>query len=197
MVMNADGSNQVRLTTFPGSTADEFPAWSPDGAEIAFTSTNTAGFLLMDPSGGNLRNLAFAGRLVFAPDWSPDGTRIAGDTSDIWIINRDGTGPINLTNSPSPGEYYAAWSPDGTKIAFDDDSDIWVMSSDGTNPIRLTSEPGSDFQADWQPILGPQRSDYKNAAQFCKAEREFLGDEAFRNRYGGGANAYGKCVSGR
>jgi hypothetical protein len=49
--------------------------------------------------------------------------------------------------------------------------------------------------ADWQPIPGPRRSDYKNAAQFCKAERDFFGDAAFTSKYGGGANAHGKCVS--
>jgi Tol biopolymer transport system component len=154
----------------------------------------------MDPSGGNLRNLAFAGQLVFAPNWSPEGTRIVGDAGgDIWIINRDGKGPINLTHS-SGCEDYAAWSPDGTKIAFSDDcsptgADIWVMSSAGTNPIRLTSEPSQDSQADWQPLLEPQRADYKNASQYCKALREFLGDEVFRARFGGAANAHGKCVS--
>ena len=47
----------------------------------------------------------------------------------------------------------------------------------------------------WQSIPGPKRSDYKNAAKFCKAEREFLGEAAFRQKYGGGADAYGKCVS--
>ena len=50
---------------------------------------------------------------------------------------------------------------------------------------------------DWQPVFGPKRSDFKNAAEFCKAEREFFGDAAFSQRYGGGANAYGKCVSGK
>jgi hypothetical protein len=52
---------------------------------------------------------------------------------------------------------------------------------------------------DWQPIVpdtGPQRNDYKNAAQFCKADREFLGEAGFRQKYGGG-NAHGKCVSGK
>ena len=38
---------------------------------------------------------------------------------------------------------------------------------------------------------------YRNAAQFCKAERAFLGDPAFTKKYGGGANAYGKCVSAK
>ena len=37
------------------------------------------------------------------------------------------------------------------------------------------------------PVREPQppvREDYKNAAKFCKAERAFLGDEAFRQKYG-------------
>jgi hypothetical protein len=33
------------------------------------------------------------------------------------------------------------------------------------------------------------------AAQFCKAEGRFLGEGAFRQKYGGAANAHGKCVS--
>src|SRR6185369_8132216 len=35
-VMNPDGSGQTRLTNDPGN--DESPSWSPDGAQIAFTS---------------------------------------------------------------------------------------------------------------------------------------------------------------
>ena len=53
------------------------------------------------------------------------------------------------------------------------------------------------IQADWQPVPGPKRSDYKNAAQFCKAERDFLGEEGFGKKYatnGTAANANGKCV---
>jgi parallel beta-helix repeat protein len=45
---------------------------------------------------------------------------------------------------------------------------------------------------------GPQRDDYKNAASFCEAERAYLGDPAFRQKYRtekDGKNAYGKCVS--
>ena len=54
---------------------------------------------------------------------------------------------------------------------------------------------GTGTQPDWQPLVGPQRSDYKNGSKFCKAERDFLGDTAFRQKYGGGANAHGRCVS--
>ena len=34
--MDADGSNQRRLTNRPGS--DDHPEWSPDGTKIAFNS---------------------------------------------------------------------------------------------------------------------------------------------------------------
>ena len=36
-VMDADGSNQTRLTDNPA--IDDVPAWSPDGTKIAFTSS--------------------------------------------------------------------------------------------------------------------------------------------------------------
>jgi WD40 repeat protein len=90
------------------------------------------------------------------------------------------------------------WSPDGTKIAFrsaaDGNLEIHVMNADGTTDARLTTNPASDSDPDWQRLAGPQRSDYKNAAKFCQAERDFLGEASFREKYGGGANAHGKCV---
>ncbi len=217
--VNADGTGRSRLTN--GNGVDEIELdWSPDGSKIAF-SNGGGGIWTVGSDGTGLVELT-SQEAVFdrMPSWSPDGRRIAfmsdrDETRDpgcgatcnreIYVINADGTGETRLTNDPGI-DNWPAWSPDGTRIAFTrvqctfsgcGPSDIFTMSADGTDVRNVTNSPGYDNRPDWQPLIGPRREDYKNAAKFCKAEREFFGEEAFTRRYGGGANAYGRCVSGK
>ena len=49
-------------------------------------------------------------------------------------------------------------------------------------------------------LAAPGQSDDKNAAKRCKAERQRIGVEAFKDKYGTNvnkSNAFGKCVSGQ
>jgi dipeptidyl aminopeptidase/acylaminoacyl peptidase len=177
-VSNIDGMGQLRLTNSPGS-------------EGGPTQTGVD-----DNDGESL------------PSWSPDGTKIAFASNrdgnwEIYVVNADGSGSQRLTNNPAT-DLRPRWSPDGTKIAFQSDRDgnqeIYSMNPDGSGQTNLTHNPADDILYDWltAPVTGPQRADYKNAAQFCKAERDFLGDAASVEKYGtngNGADAYGKCVS--
>src|SRR4051794_4803243 len=60
---------------------------------------------------------------------------------DVWTMNPDGTGQVNLTNDPAfDGE--PAWSPDSTRIAFtstrDGSAAIYTMLADGTSVTKVS-----------------------------------------------------------
>jgi TolB protein len=73
---------------------------------------------------------------------------------EIYVMNADGTSPINLTNSAA-FDGGPAWSPDGTRIAFttvrDGNAEIYVMNADGTGLMRLTNNGEEDDSPAWSP----------------------------------------------
>jgi dipeptidyl aminopeptidase/acylaminoacyl peptidase len=81
-VMDADGSNQRRLTTSPA--LDAIPVWSPDGRQILFTSNRAGrdrrGLYAISADGGAVRRLPADGALQ--GDWQRLGPRPAGCT--LW-----------------------------------------------------------------------------------------------------------------
>jgi WD40 repeat protein len=117
-VMNADGTGVERL----GPQNVEGPAWSPDGSEIAFVDTEEGSIMATRPDGTGLRRildvteLVGGVHLVYGVTWSPDGTKIAfsaGPDSDdmhIYVVDRDGSGVIQLTDGPA-SDALPVWQP--------------------------------------------------------------------------------------
>ena len=112
-IMNADGSNPVRLTD--DALDDNSPAWSPDSLRIAFTKSQGAGIHIINRDGTNLVSV-----VTFAswPAWSPDGSRLAFVQSDsvtpfkgiVFTAKTDGTDKIRVTHNPD-GARAPSWAP--------------------------------------------------------------------------------------
>jgi Tol biopolymer transport system component/DNA-binding winged helix-turn-helix (wHTH) protein len=105
------------------------------------------------------RSFIFSTQDDSAPQFSPDGTRIAfvserSGHSEIWVCNSDGSSPVQVTSFNGPDVTTPRWSPDGRRIAFDSDAgggrfDIWVIGADGGKPVRMTTHPANDGNPSW------------------------------------------------
>jgi serine/threonine protein kinase/Tol biopolymer transport system component len=96
----------------------------------------------------------------YNPQFSPDGTRIAFESSrsaeaeEVWVVQADGSKPIQMTNQIGRHQGTPRWSPDGRRIAFDSQGldghwDIYVMEANGGLPRRVTSEPSDENMPFW------------------------------------------------
>lgn len=130
LVADRDGGNADRLTYLPARNNE--PAWSPDGAHIAFVSQPSDGaadIWVMDADGSNLVNLTAdqPNASKRSPAWSPQRVngsyRIAyslesDGASLLWTMNADGGDKRRITSDTRYFDSEPAWSPDGGTLVF-------------------------------------------------------------------------------
>jgi len=155
-VINDDGSELRQVSMAGGIDGD--PAWSPDGRYLAYTSNNYPGFYVLEDE-KTKRYLYYQDSQFQPPRWSPDSKRLVficypGEKSQVCIINVDGTGYTQLTNTITD-KCCASWSPRGEKILFasnrDGNYDIYTMDTRGQQETRLTTNRGLDTEPAWSP----------------------------------------------
>jgi eukaryotic-like serine/threonine-protein kinase len=98
--------------------------------------------------GGRMEPFIVSSLLDVAPQFSPDGTKIAfasersGETNEIWVARADGSGLVRMTSRFEQRQGAPRWSPDGNWIAFDSVAQdgvahIYVIDSGGGKPRQI------------------------------------------------------------
>lgn len=181
-VMNADGSNPQPLTQITAASADSNQAqWSPDGNQIVYASNralngadqanlnNTTNIWVMNADGSNaipLSELTVDMADNFDPQWSPDGLRIAFESSraldpsinglningtrNIWVVDSDGENAMALTDltADNADSFDPQWAPDGLDVVFhsrrDLDPNNDAANTNLTSNIWIVGSDGND-----------------------------------------------------
>ncbi len=149
-IRNADGSvTPTGVAAQPRDANTRDLAWSPDGTRLAYGYQGR--IWVMNVTKPYRPHVVSPGP-GYAPAWSPDSRRIlysvddADGDGDLHRVRADGTGHVNVTNSPFDSEFFADWSLDGTQIAWFSDSGeqgVYISNPDGSDPnIVGSTVPG-------------------------------------------------------
>ena len=155
--MDPDGTNELRITSSPGS--DLSPSWSLNGTKIAFARDGE--IYVMASRGQNVTKLTSLQMNATDPSWSPDGKSIVfsaitdGTDRDIFVLDVPGKLIREITANNASNDFEPAWSPDGKRIAFTSGVNasefrIQVMNPDGSGRIVLSGN-GSNLHPSWSP----------------------------------------------
>lgn len=171
-VMNPDGSVQLNLTNSHKSN-DVFPAWSPDGSKITFSSDRkdkgNLDVYVMNADGSGVTQLTNSPGEDRGTSWTSDSQKIVfhssrlGSTShafDIFKMDPDGQNQTKIFDNGSAA-YVCGDSTNGT-IVFNSsgnpvgenpegDFEIFTMDMNGGNVQQVTHNAVLDSGPKWSP----------------------------------------------
>ena len=153
------GSGKMYMESYfppPVTASPTYPAWSPDGASLAFAYQGRIWIVSVD--GGIARQMTSGQGYHSQPTWSPDGRFLAyaadvDQNFDIYILDRETGESRRITDSPHL-DLRPRWSPDGSRILFttsrDGTFDIWAYDVGSGAAHAIVADPRRhDTAGDW------------------------------------------------
>lgn len=143
-LMNADGTNQRRLTNTPGY--DGGPFFSPDGQRIIWRRFDETGVIAdiytMKLDGSDVSRLTNFGAMSWAPYFHPSGkyvifasNKLGFENFELYLVDAEGKHePVRVTTTAG-FDGLPVFSPDGKKLC-------WTSNRTAENASQL-------FLADW------------------------------------------------
>ncbi|MDE2943390.1 MAG: CehA/McbA family metallohydrolase [Gemmatimonadota bacterium] len=153
------GSGKMYMESYfppPVTASPTYPAFSPDGAAIAFAYQGR--IWAVPAEGGVARQLTSGTGYHSQPSWSSDGRHIAyaadiGLNLDIFLLDLESGESRRLTEDPAI-DMRPRFSPDGSRILFttgrDGTFDLWAYDLGADALESVIAHPGAnDMAGDW------------------------------------------------
>jgi len=152
----------TRNLTNSSNAHDKWARWSPDGAKIAFISDMDGEdevYLINQDGSGKPEELTHGLKaMLYAPEWAPDGKRIAFGDKDgkLYVLTLDDKKFIQVAQNPRARVRNYIWSQDGGHLAFVMDnpnnfSSVYIWSVADSQMHRVTSDLFDAAQPAWDP----------------------------------------------
>ncbi len=163
LTVPAEHGDIRNLTNTPGVN-ERSPAWSPDGARIAYFSDESGEYALhIRKQDGTAEvqkiDLGSPGSFYFNPRWSPDNKKIAYTDKrlNLWYVDLQNGKPVHVFRDVFTGPqqiFEAAWSPDNKWLAYTKQGkshmrSVWLYSL-ATGQSQQITDGMSD---EWSPVF--------------------------------------------
>lgn len=174
-LVDVQGGTALHLNSNPANHS--WPCWSPDGSQLAFTSSRAGAtdiyLLPLGEGGAGLHRITFHEAPSIVEAWSPDGRHLffssAREQMDeaIYRVGAAGGTPIAWVSQPHESVGHVAVSPAGATLAFNlwrdpwwrrgpnpyGGAEIWLASNaPGASDFRrLSDQPGLNRWPMWAP----------------------------------------------